>query len=135
MLDLDGWRRVPDEPLSPGDWADGRVQALQAAIQSSARVRIDYHKSNGEFHSGRPIRPRRVFRKAGQVYCEAYCELRDEIRHFRIDRISRFQEEMAPRYVPPSTRSKPNVLRREPSGCLLYVLLAFGLICLIAFLR
>lgn len=27
--DLDGWRRIPDEPLSAGDWADERVQAFR----------------------------------------------------------------------------------------------------------
>ena len=66
---------------------------LQTAAGSSGRVAINYHKLNGEFHQGRCIRPRRIFRKDGHVYCEAFCELRADTRHFRIDRISGIGQE------------------------------------------
>jgi predicted DNA-binding transcriptional regulator YafY len=134
MSDLDGWSRAPDEPLTANDRADERVRILQAAARSLTRVKIDYHKSNGEFCSGRPIRPRRVFRKAGHVYCEAHCELRGEIRHFRVDRISYFREEASVSPAPMAKHSSlPEVVRRESTGCLLYVILAVGLLCLIVF--
>lgn len=85
---LQDWNNSSEEPLSWLDRRDRRIQVLQGVAKSNGRIAVDYRKQNGEFHAGRWIRPQRLFRKAGHVYCEAFCELRWDTRHFRIDRIS-----------------------------------------------
>jgi predicted DNA-binding transcriptional regulator YafY len=60
---------------------------LLAAIQTQARVRIDYTDEDGEITS-RSITPHQLtFTDAGVFVVPAYCHRRKALRTFRFDRI------------------------------------------------
>ncbi len=62
------------------------VRILEEAAVSAKVLQIQYKNGNGE-RSKREIIPRRIFSNLTEVYVEAHCRLRGEIRIFRVDRI------------------------------------------------
>jgi hypothetical protein len=61
--------------------------AAKEAIEKGYRIKIDYVTKNGTLYKDRLIQPERIFSKNGYIYVEAFCELRQSKRRFRIDRI------------------------------------------------
>mgnify|MGYP005799499385 CR=1 FL=1 len=60
--------------------------ALNDAITNKNPLKILYRSLNQEWHE-RIIHPLQIFKYDDQFYVTAYCELRDDIRHFEISRI------------------------------------------------
>ena len=81
--------KVP--PLAGSDGADvddppGLKDRLQSAIQSASSVTLTYADTHGQV-TQRRVRPLHVESRWGRRYLLAYCELRQDERHFRLDRI------------------------------------------------
>jgi predicted DNA-binding transcriptional regulator YafY len=68
---------------------------LRRAILERRTVRLHYHQRFPEAgespHSIREVTPQRLVHRANAWYLSAYCHLRQEIRHFRLDRIERLE--------------------------------------------
>lgn len=70
-------------PIDLNNYDFGRKSEVKADMVWT----IQYRDRNGKL-SERDIKPIAIYRKnTGQVYIEAYCLLRGENRHFRLDRI------------------------------------------------
>jgi predicted DNA-binding transcriptional regulator YafY len=80
------WRDGHEADLGNSD--EWRVRRLIEAAEAEETIDVNYVDGNGEW-SHRRIRPIRVFQKDGfsATYVEAYCELRQAKRTFRVDRI------------------------------------------------
>ena len=76
---------VPDFMVCP-DVANHLMQ-LRSAIKLCAKIRYDYVREDGET-STRVIRPLGLFYWGKVWTLIAWCELRDDFRHFRLDRMS-----------------------------------------------
>ena len=59
---------------------------LNEAITNKARIKILYKNLDQEWRE-RIIHPLQIFNYDNKFYVTAYCELRDDIRHFEINRI------------------------------------------------
>ena len=59
---------------------------LKEAIINKTRILILYKNLNQEWQE-RYIHPLQIFKYDDKYYVTAYCELRDDIRHFEINRI------------------------------------------------
>ena len=71
-------------PASPED-PEGEPP-LHAAIQRRNRVRVDYQDAGGEV-TRRIVRPLGFLPEAGPARLVAWCEIREDFRVFRLDRI------------------------------------------------
>lgn len=69
--------------ITPSDLAD----TLRAHIRSSAELRISYDDLS-DLHSTRTILPLAMIYFTDAVLLAAWCDLRQDFRHFRIDRIA-----------------------------------------------
>jgi hypothetical protein len=86
----------PDPDESPGPAAldagaassqiSGLQGRLQAAIDARVTVELTYADTQGHV-TRRRVRPLHVETRWGRLYLLAYCELRQDERHFRLDRI------------------------------------------------
>ena len=61
-------------------------QILNSAINKNEKIDIVYNDISGEQHK-RTIHPLYMFKYKDNCYVTAYCELRQDIRHFEIKRI------------------------------------------------
>ncbi|AJS61127.1 helix-turn-helix transcriptional regulator [Paenibacillus sp. IHBB 10380] len=61
---------------------------LELSIANGNTLQMEYRKGNGETTSSRSINSYGLVLWRGQWYTVAYCHLRQEIRSFRVDRIS-----------------------------------------------
>ncbi len=96
---------------------------LRRAILERRTVRLCYHQRFPEAsetpHSVREVDPQRLVHRANAWYLSAYCHLRQEMRHFRLDRIERlellpqtFADSTSPAAEqPPSTTPRDLVIR------------------------
>jgi len=90
-----------------------RLQSLREAVQSRNKLRIDYHDVAGAM-SQRTVRPLGCF-YWGKVWTfSAWCELREDFRAFRIDRIDRI-EVLADRFRDEPGKTLAEMLRRLQS--------------------
>ena len=68
---------------------------LRQAILERRTVRLSYHQRFPEAgespHSIREVDPYRLVHRANAWYLSAYCHLRQEMRHFRLDRIEQLE--------------------------------------------
>lgn len=62
-------------------------EILESAISKNEKIKIVYKDINGENHQ-RTIHPLYLFKYKNNNYVTAFCELRNDIRHFEIERIS-----------------------------------------------
>lgn len=62
------------------------VQAMETALRNENSVPIHYKNTRGE-KTYRTIIPKKVFFNHTEAYVEAHCQLRGELRVFRVDRI------------------------------------------------
>ena len=70
----------------PLDELETLTSTLQAALASRQPLQLRYKASNAE-ETERVIEPLELKYERGNGYLRAYCQLRQEERHFRLDRI------------------------------------------------
>ncbi|MCC5951259.1 MAG: WYL domain-containing protein [Acidimicrobiia bacterium] len=64
------------------------LEALTTAAGTQRAVRIDHYSANRHQRVERVIEPWAVHNRAGAWYVEAWCQLADDVRQFRLDRIA-----------------------------------------------
>jgi proteasome accessory factor C len=67
--------------------APGLLDTVRAALESGERLAISYYTASTDQTGNRTITPRRLFASEGHWYVDAWCEVADGIRRFRVDRI------------------------------------------------
>ena len=78
-------------PRTPSSRASGEgLHAIRAALAERQKLRIHYVKDDGEA-TDRVIRPLGAFFWGRSWTVTAWCELRDDFRNFRLDRIARLE--------------------------------------------
>ncbi len=75
------WSAIPD--------ADVCLYEIRQAIRERRKVRFTYHDPEGG-STERSVRPIGLVYYVDAVVLAAWCELRDDFRHFRVDRIAAF---------------------------------------------
>jgi predicted DNA-binding transcriptional regulator YafY len=89
--------RINFVATNPADSPDSHtyLSQLRRAILERRTVRLHYHQRFPEAgetpHSIREVDPQRLVHRANAWYLSAYCHLRREMRHFRLDRIERLE--------------------------------------------
>jgi len=63
------------------------LDAVRAALDSGGRLAISYYSASTDHTGDRTITPRRLFASEGHWYVDAWCDVADGIRRFRVDRI------------------------------------------------
>jgi len=63
------------------------LDVVRAALESGERLAISYYTASTDQTGDRTITPRRLFASEGHWYVDAWCEVADGIRRFRVDRI------------------------------------------------
>ncbi|MDV3457595.1 YafY family protein [Sphingomonas sp. HF-S4] len=94
-IDTSGLLIGPGEPIAAGD---AEIAAIRQAIRSERKIRIDYADGQGSV-SARVVWPIAMAFYDRVRVIVAWCELRGDYRHFRIDRIAALDasEERYPR--------------------------------------
>jgi len=77
---------VPD--FQANSEVKSRMNYLRTAIRKQNKVALDYERADGQ-HSSRTIHPLGLFYWGRVWTLVGWCELRDDFRHFRLDRIQR----------------------------------------------
>lgn len=74
------------------DNVDSKIEhAIQNAIDNRNKVSIDYYSFSSDETTKRTIRPYRLLLVDGYLSVEGFCELRNEVRRFRLSRIHGFE--------------------------------------------
>jgi len=73
--------------LADGDGADEVAAQLRAALAAGRRVHLRYYSPRSDEVTERDLDPMRLLEKAGLLYLEGWCRLRNDIRFFRLDRV------------------------------------------------
>src|SRR5262249_5114103 len=76
------------------------LPVVRQAVDQRQKVELDYYSFGRDGHSTRVVQPWQVFNANGQWYLSAWCELANDERLFRVDRISR-AEVLPVRFEPP----------------------------------
>ena len=63
------------------------VDQAMAAVQTNHSVTIDYYSLHRGETTSRTVQPHRVFSEQGEWYVRGFCQLADEVRTFRLDRV------------------------------------------------
>lgn len=79
---------APDFVMSPRMRA--AMPDLRTALRERRKIRLDYRKENGE-ESQRVLRPLGLFYWGKTWTLVAWCEWRDDFRHFRLDRMQEWE--------------------------------------------
>ena len=66
------------------------IKIIEDTVVKSNTVKIKYNNLTGKV-SNRIIHPLYIFKYNNKYYVTAYCKLRDDIRHFEIDRIEKIK--------------------------------------------
>lgn len=74
-----GWNRIPQSQVDP--------QMLRRAIREEEKIRFAYVDGDGK-RTRRTVLPIAIFYYIEAVVLAAWCELRSDFRHFRLDRLS-----------------------------------------------
>ena len=64
------------------------LEAVRIALQAHERLTITYYSASTDQTAERTITPRRLFASEGHWYVDAWCEVADGVRRFRVDRIA-----------------------------------------------
>ena len=78
-------------PLVDLDFATERselIAGISAALKQNIQIEIDYHSATSDELSHRRVSPYRIYGLNGFAYLEAWCHSVQNVRHFRVDRIS-----------------------------------------------
>ena len=67
--------------------APDQLDAVRVALEVGDRLAISYYTASTDQTGDRTITPRRLFASEGHWYVDAWCEVADGIRRFRVDRI------------------------------------------------
>ncbi len=70
---------------------DELVSLMEKYMNDKSRLKIVYEDISGE-RKERWIHPLHIFKYGDKVYVAAFCELRNDIRHFEVDRIKLIKE-------------------------------------------
>ena len=79
-LHVSSWNSIPDTAIN--------ISKLRQAIRNEEKLRLNYTNANNE-RSQRIILPLAVIYYIDVIVLTAWCELRTDFRHFRIDRLSK----------------------------------------------
>lgn len=79
LVDKSNWYGISDDKAH-------FLSLVQESIINEFKIKMDYKSSTG-YTADRMIWPLGIVKKAGQDYLVGYCELRSEIRTFKMDRI------------------------------------------------
>lgn len=63
------------------------VDQAMAAVQTNHSVTIDYYSLHRGETTLRTVEPHRIFSEQGEWYMRGFCQLADEVRTFRLDRV------------------------------------------------
>lgn len=63
------------------------LDTLERALAAEVQVRLTYASPARDAATERVVEPRRLVTDAGQVYLEAWCQVADDLRSFRLDRV------------------------------------------------
>ena len=63
------------------------LDVVRAALEAGERLTISYYSASTDQTGERTITPRRLFASEGHWYVDAWCEVADGVRCFRVDRI------------------------------------------------
>ncbi len=63
------------------------LDAVRDALESGERLAISYYTASTDQTGDRTITPRRLFASEGHWYVDAWCDVADGFRRFRVDRI------------------------------------------------
>lgn len=63
-----------------------KLQILQAQINNHKKIQLDYIDANGS-QTSRIVSPKKLYLRNGSWYIQAYCDLRQEKREFKLTRI------------------------------------------------
>jgi proteasome accessory factor C len=105
--------RMPQEP----DGLHRLREQLSRAVDEQRQVRLDYYVPTRDESTERVVDPMRVVTADGNTYLEAYCNLAEDQRLFRLDRISAAEVLDSP--VPEHSDLQPRDLAAglfQPSG-------------------
>jgi proteasome accessory factor C len=64
------------------------LEAVRNALDARQRLLISYYSASTDQTAERTITPRRLFASEGHWYVDAWCEVADGVRRFRVDRIA-----------------------------------------------
>lgn len=85
--DLARWKRMAKKPIDRDSLQDDDLGLrLAYAIQQGLKVEMLYTGGSQPLHR-RIVKPREMFERDGYVYVRGFCNLRNEKRTFRLDRI------------------------------------------------
>jgi len=65
-----------------------QLDTVRAALDEHQRLAISYYSASTDQTTDRTITPRRLFASEGHWYVDAWCEMADSVRRFRVDRIA-----------------------------------------------
>ncbi|RYJ05645.1 MAG: WYL domain-containing protein [Actinomycetales bacterium] len=71
-----------------GEVDSGTLRTLTQGLETGRRLEIEYATASRDEHTTRQVDPRRLFVEQGQHYLEAWCLLAEDLRFFRVDRIT-----------------------------------------------
>ncbi len=78
----------PGKKIGNHDIVDEKIErVIQSAIDNKNKLEINYYSYSGDESTCRVIHPYRMLLLDSYINVEAYCELRKEIRRFRLSRI------------------------------------------------
>ncbi len=64
------------------------LDVVRGAVTAGERLAITYYSASSDQTSERTVTPRRLFASEGHWYVDAWCEVADGVRRFRVDRIA-----------------------------------------------
>lgn len=104
-----GMHRADLQALAPS------LEKLRRAIRERRRVRMRYHSPNQPHPAERDFDPYALVHRWGWWYVIGFCQLRDSLRTFRVDRIAAL-ELLETGFAPPDGFNLEAYLAQEPHG-------------------
>lgn len=84
--------KLPGHKGGNADVVDEEIEkAIQTAIDNKYKLRMDYYSYSSDESTRRVIHPYRMILLDSYINVEAYCELREEVRRFRLSRIENIE--------------------------------------------
>ena len=99
---------VPEFHVAEGDAE--HLGTLRRAIHSRSRAHLDYTRADGA-RSQRAVRPLALFFWGRRWTLTAWCELREDFRHFRLDRIGELRVDARDRFEDEPGKTLDDFLR------------------------
>ncbi len=109
--------------VEPGEAAAEVLAVLRAASESQQKVRVEYYSFGRDATTERVVHPWRVFSAEGHWYLLGWCELAEDRRLFRVDRVQS-AELTGERFEPPADPGPPELYQSRPDDPLVVLDLA-----------